>query len=156
MYGLEINLGAHQSAHTVHPSRAQTQEKKAQRASCTQSQGRQKYLKTSNLGGLKRTQPLCMAGVGGGVCVGGAQVRKWQGSFRPKACLGCSLQAAPLQDQTSDPPVWVPISPPPGHPQPRSWASCPPRPLLGAGGGGVAFPGGASGSVTSSWTLGQR
>lgn len=29
------------------------------------------------------------------------------------------------------------------------------RPLLGAGGGGVAFPGGAAGSVTRSRTLGQ-
>lgn len=65
---------------------------------------------------------------------------------------GCSLQ-----DQTPDAQVWVPTSPPPRHPQPRSSGfPARPRPLLGAGGGGVAFPGGAVGSVTRSRTLGQR
>ena len=71
-------------------------------------------------------------------------------ALRPKA--GLAVPSRPfLPGLLSSRPLHLDI-PSPGAP---GFLPARARPLLGAGGGGVAFPGGAAGSVTRSRTLGQ-
>lgn len=112
-------------------------------------------IKTSHLGFRKR--PAFGRGRDGG----GGQVGEWPP--QPQApnlarlfSPGCSPPGPDSSLTRLGPnlPSALRRAPPP---QPRrSGFPARPRPPLGAGGGGVAFPGGAVGHVTRSWTLGQR